>query len=47
LHEEPLKVISELVTEWHERLMSISWFMRALNEDITHQANAEGVCTGR
>ncbi len=47
LYEEQLKVIAELATEWRERLMSISWFMRALNEDIARQANAEDVCTGR
>ncbi|MEX2397719.1 MAG: hypothetical protein WD491_11860 [Balneolales bacterium] len=47
LYEEQLRVISQLVTEWRERLMSISWFMRALNEDIARQANAEDVCTGR
>ena len=46
LYEEQLKVISELVTEWRERLVSISWFMRALNEDIARQANAEDSCTG-
>lgn len=47
LYEEQLKVISELAAEWRERLMSISWFMRALNEDIARQANAEDNCTGR
>ncbi|MEP4730678.1 MULTISPECIES: hypothetical protein [Pseudomonadota] len=47
LYEEQLKVISETATIWRERLMSISWFMRALNEDIARQANAEDNCTGR
>ncbi|MEP4544649.1 MAG: hypothetical protein ABJ000_00620 [Saccharospirillum sp.] len=47
LYEEQLKAIAELATEWRERLMSISWFMRALNEDIARQANAEDGCTGR
>jgi len=47
LYDAQLKVVSELVTEWRERLMSISWFMSALNEDIARQANAEDVCTGR
>jgi REP element-mobilizing transposase RayT len=47
LCDAQLKVVSELVTEWRERLMSISWFMRGLNEDIARQANAEDLCTGR
>ncbi|MEP4599408.1 transposase [Saccharospirillum sp.] len=47
LYEEQLKVISETATIWRERLMSISWFMRALNEDIARQANTEDNCTGR
>ncbi len=47
LHDEQLKVIAERVAEWRDRLMSISWFMRALNEDIARQANAEDGCTGR
>ena len=46
LYEEQLKVVAELAAEWRERLMSVSWFMRALNEDIARQANAEDHCTG-
>lgn len=47
LYNEQLKVVTELVAEWRDRLMSISWFMRALNEDIARQANTEDGCTGR
>ncbi|WP_220432558.1 hypothetical protein [Saccharospirillum alexandrii] len=47
LYDEQLRVIAERVEEWRDRLMSISWFMRALNEDIARQANAEDGCTGR
>ena len=40
-------VLDDCVACWRERLMSISWFMRVMNEGIARQANAEDDCTGR
>ena len=38
--------LKEVVEEWRDRLMSLSWFMRTINEPIARLANAEDNCTG-
>lgn len=42
-----LAKVDEIVTEWRNRLMDISWFMRCLNESIARLANKEDDCKGR
>ncbi len=47
---EEIQVItaqSRLVKTYRERLSSISWFHRCLNENIARRANKEDECTGR
>ncbi|MGI2258643.1 transposase [Shewanella sp. GXUN23E] len=46
LSEGEQLVLDKLLTEWHERLGSISWFMRCVNEEIARRANIEDSCKG-
>jgi hypothetical protein len=39
-------MLDERIKEWRDRLMSISWFMRRLNETVARLANEEDQCTG-
>jgi hypothetical protein len=39
-------ILEDMVKELRERLMSISWYMRQLNETVARLANDEDNCTG-
>ena len=39
--------LAEQVAEWRQRLISMRWFMRCLNEPIAREANREDNVTGR
>ena len=44
--EAELRRVKEYVTEYRARLMSVSWYMKAINEYIARMANEEDKCTG-
>ncbi|MGY2436940.1 transposase, partial [Escherichia coli] len=39
-------VVHQLIAQWRERLYSISWLVRLLNESLARQANQEDRCKG-
>ncbi|SFQ22492.1 hypothetical protein SAMN03084138_04414 [Enterovibrio norvegicus DSM 15893] len=46
LSEAETERCGEIIEVWRERLTSISWFMRLLNQHIASEANREDKCTG-
>jgi len=42
-----LTVVQQVIAEWRERLMDLSWYMRCFNEHLARRANAEDGCKGR
>ena len=44
--EAELRKVKEFVAEYRSRLMSVSWYMKAINEYIARMANEEDKCTG-
>lgn len=42
-----MEKVDEIIELWRERLCSISWFMRNVNETIARMANEEENCKGR
>ncbi|MEM9070572.1 MAG: transposase, partial [Myxococcota bacterium] len=47
LKDLPEATKSKRIAVWRERLWSLSWMMRSLNEWIARRANREDECTGR
>jgi REP element-mobilizing transposase RayT len=47
MSDAEIRAVEEQAETWRKHLMSVSWFMRCLNEHIARRANQEDDCTGR
>ncbi|MFQ3194563.1 MAG: REP element-mobilizing transposase RayT [Colwellia sp.] len=47
LNEFERKTVNDCITQYRQRLVDISWFMRSLSEPIARMANNEDKCTSR
>ena len=46
MNEAQQETVNDIINIWRERLSSLSWYMKCLNEPIARQANKEDKCTG-
>jgi len=47
MSDADIRAVKKQAEIWRKNLMSVSWFMRCLNEHIARRANEEDDCTGR